>query len=148
MSQLQVSRSTEIERPMEEVFRFVADPSNDPRWCRMVRRSEPVSGIPGQAGARYAQVQIPGPVGSRIDLELVEADAPEHVRLRWWTSVATFDVTYELAETDGRTQLTHTSEVSLRGLGRAVSQPLVRVALPRSMEQQLGDLRVLLEGAA
>lgn len=144
MSDVQVSRTVQIDRPVDDVFGFVADCANDPRWCRALTRSELVSGTPAAPGARYRQVQMPGPVGRRIDLELVQVDAPKRVQLRWSTSAATFDVTYDLEESNGSTRMTHASEVSLRGLGRA-ARPLVRVVLPRTMGQQLDDLRALLE---
>lgn len=144
MGEVEASRSIEIDRPVEQVYELVADPANDPRWCRWVVRSELLSGTPAQPGARYRQVQRPGPVGRRIELELLRTDAPKHVRLRWHTSAATFDVTYDLEEIAGSTRMTHATRVTVRGVGR-LTLPLVRTAAPRSMAQQLADLRDLLE---
>lgn len=143
MSQVHASRSIEIARPVDEVYDVVVDPANDPRWCRMVVSSQLVDGTPGRPGARYRQVQRPGPVGRRIELELLEVARPGHVRLRWSTAVATFDCAYHLEDRGNTTRMTHTSTVALRGAGR-LARPMVGAAMPRSMEQQLTALADLL----
>jgi Polyketide cyclase / dehydrase and lipid transport len=47
---VRIERSILIERPFAEVFGFVADPRNDPRWCPKVDSVEQIEG------------EAPGPV--------------------------------------------------------------------------------------
>lgn len=141
---LHLNCSIDIARPAEEVYDFVVDAGNDPEWCDFVLRSELVSGSPGQPGARFRQVQKPGPVGRRIETQLLECDPPKRAQLQWRTSVATFDVEYLLEETLDGCRLTQESAIDLHGWGR-LSKPLVRLAAPRSAAQQLQDLKSLLE---
>ncbi len=141
---MRMSQTTLIDRPVSDVYWFVVDSNNDPQWCRNVLTSKLVSGTAGTAGARYRQVQRPGPVGRNLDVQLLRTDVPRRVELRWHTSVATFDVTYDLSDTDGPSRLIHTSDVSLRKAGH-LSRPLVRLVLPVTMKQQLNDLKNVLE---
>lgn len=144
---MQLSRSIEISRPVTDVHSFVVDSNNDPRWCQMVLHSELVAGSAGEPGARYQQVQRPGPVGRNLDVRLLEADPPKRALIRSSTSAATFDVEYQLEETDGGCRLTQNSDVSFRGVGR-LSRPLVHLVLPKNTERQLQDLKTLLERSA
>ena len=75
-----VVRAIEIGRPLEEVFRFVADARNDPRWCRKVQSVE--GGEPGM-GARYAVVHkpVPGKPAREMEMTCVGCDAPG--RIEW-----------------------------------------------------------------
>lgn len=141
---MQLSRSINIARPVEDVYDFVIDSNNDPAWCDRVLHSELVSGTAGQPGARYQQVQKPGPVGKNLDVRLLEADLPKRVQLRASASAATFDVEYQLEQTPEGTRLTQNSNVTLRGLGR-LSEPLVRLVAPKTTERQLNVLKQLLE---
>lgn len=141
---MQLSRSIDIDRPVEDVYDFVVDSNNDPTWCHLVLRSELVSGTPGEPGARYRQVQKPGPVGKNLDVRLLETDRPTRARIGWSTSAATFDVEYQLEQTQDGTRLTQHSDVTLRRLGR-LSKPLVRLVLPKTTERQLDALKDLLE---
>lgn len=111
---------------------------------RVTVRCKVVSGSPGHPGARYQQRQGPGPVGRDLTVELHSVDEPTRIDLRWHTSVATFQVSYDLAETADGTRLTQTSHISFQGAGR-LSGPMVAIVLPIAMRQQLRDLKKVLE---
>lgn len=142
---MQLRESIEIERPTDEVFDFVVDLANDPKWCRNVVRSELTAGTPGQAGARYRVEQGSSPVGKTMHCELVAVEPPKRAELRQWTDIATFDVRYEVEEVARGTRLTQVSDVSFRGRGRLI-QPLVRLVYPLTMRQQFTALKGYVEG--
>jgi uncharacterized protein YndB with AHSA1/START domain len=48
MPRVEIVRSVEIDRPTADVFAFVADPRNDPRWCPKVRSVEQAAGLQGR----------------------------------------------------------------------------------------------------
>lgn len=52
-------REIEIARTVDEVFAFVSDPRNDPRWCPTVRSVEQVQGDGPGVGSAYAVVHQP-----------------------------------------------------------------------------------------
>lgn len=141
---MQLRESIEIERPAGEVFDFVIDPANDPKWCRNVVSSDLTAGTPGRPGARYRVQQGHSPVGRQMRCELLATDPPKRAELRLRTDVATFDVAYEVEETTRGTRLTQTSDVSFRGRGHLV-RPIVRVVYPLAMRQQFTALKERLE---
>jgi uncharacterized protein YndB with AHSA1/START domain len=52
---MQFNQSIVIERPLEEVFAFVADPENDAQWTPMVTETRMTSEEPLGVGTRYEQ---------------------------------------------------------------------------------------------
>ena len=56
MSEIEVRRSIDIRRPLAEVFEYVADCTNDPRWCKKVESVRQVEGEGPGPGARYVVV--------------------------------------------------------------------------------------------
>jgi hypothetical protein len=58
---VEIVREISIARYADEVFAFVADARNDPRWCPKVRSVALMSGDGPGAGARYAVVHKPVP---------------------------------------------------------------------------------------
>jgi len=52
MSPTFLEHTVEIDRPLDEVFMFVADSRNDPQWCPRVTRCEQRRGDGPVAGAR------------------------------------------------------------------------------------------------
>jgi uncharacterized protein YndB with AHSA1/START domain len=69
-------REVTIERPVEEVFAFLANPENDPQWRRGVLDIRRVSGE--GAGAVYEQ-GVKGPMGRRIAADIEALDELKRV---------------------------------------------------------------------
>ena len=108
-----VQESTIIDRPIEEVFDYIADSRHDIEWCPAVKHIEQVAGDgPGQ-GARYAMHHEPGGMSFDAEVEVIEFEPP--YRMRWVMIDAGHTIygTYVLEPTpDGGTRLTQTSEVT------------------------------------
>src|SRR5689334_7564887 len=67
--------SVTIDRPVDDVFAFFADPSNEPRWRSAVKEIS-VEG-PVAVGSRVHQVvKGPGGVGVPADVEVTGYDPP------------------------------------------------------------------------
>ena len=61
-SVVEVSRSVVIARPGEDVFAYLADARNDPKWCPKVLSVEQIEGDEPGPGARYRVTHRPIPV--------------------------------------------------------------------------------------
>jgi len=70
-----------INRPLDDVFAFVADKDNDPRWRPGVAEIARVSGVGG--GASYRQV-MNGPMGRKIpaDFEITRYEVGKRIDFR------------------------------------------------------------------
>ena len=143
---MEIVREVVIERPVEEVFAFVADARNDPRWCPKVRSVEQVDGDGPGPGARYAVVHKPVPLkpARRLDHTCVAADAPNRIEWREDDGTDLFLVTYELEGLDGgRTRLRQRSNARL-GAAKLM-HPLYKAGIGRDLDTQLRALKRLLE---
>jgi uncharacterized membrane protein len=119
------SRSVTINRPASEVFAFVADGENAPRWRSGVLDIQRVSGQ--GVGAVYRQ-GVRGPAGRRIAADY-EVTAYEPDRLLAFKTIAgpvrpTGE--FRLQEADGATTLTLSLQADLRGVRRLVMSGMVQ----------------------
>jgi carbon monoxide dehydrogenase subunit G len=134
-----IEREIEIERPVDEVFAFLADPRNDPRWCRKVQSVE-------GAGDRYAVVHKPVPLrpARQMELRVVTRDPPNRLETTQDDGTDRFRVSYELEPTPAGTRVTQRSEAEVGAVPRPL-HPLWRHGIGRDVARQLRDLKRLLE---
>jgi uncharacterized protein YndB with AHSA1/START domain len=142
---MQIVRAVVIDRHIEDVFAYVADPLNDPRWCAKVLSVEQIEGEGPGPGARYEVLHRPLPLRPprRMTYTCVAWEPP--VRIRWHEDdgADVLDVTYALEAVWTATRLTQRDEGRL-GAPR-ILQPLVRVGVGRDVAQQLRALKRVLE---
>jgi uncharacterized protein YndB with AHSA1/START domain len=137
---VEIVRSVEIDRPVAEVFAFVADARNDPRWCPKVQSVEQVD------SDRFGVVHkpVPGKPERRMDMTRVSVEAPRRIEWLEEDGVDVFRVTYELEATAGGTRLTQRSTADL-GSSRLL-RPVYKAGIGRDIAKQLKELKKLLEG--
>jgi uncharacterized protein YndB with AHSA1/START domain len=110
-----VETSVNIERPIEDVFAFVADPRNDVRWWRGVRRVELLDGD-GGVGTEYSQRGRLLGLPFFNQLTVAEYAPPSRVVLRTTKSLTPFVAVYHLTALDGaRTRFAMRAEVAAAG---------------------------------
>jgi hypothetical protein len=142
---MRIVRSIVIDRHVEEVFAFVADPHNDVRWCDKVLAVEQVEGDGPGPGSRYEVVHRPIPLRPprRMAHECLEWEPPVRIRWREDDGYDVFDVTYALESVWTSTRLTQRSDARL-GAPRLL-HPLLRGGIGRDVARQLRALKRLLE---
>ena len=141
-----VERSIEIARPPEEVFAFLADARNDPRWCASVVACEQQQGDGPGVDARYVARHKPTPfhrVMSR-SIEVVEYAPPRLLRWRQEDSNGVFHIAYELEPSPVGTRFTQRDEIEWKVPG-AVGRLAERLFVRRHIGEQMADLERLLE---
>jgi len=105
----------EIARPTEEIFAFITDVSNAPRWRNLVRRMEVVGGGPLRQGA---QVAVTLDVAGREQQTLSEVCAfepPRRIAQRNVASGVAASFEYLLEPTPRGTRITFTCDVRPSG---------------------------------
>lgn len=107
-------RTIVINRPVDQVFAFVADGSTAPKWRSGVLEIEKKSG--DGKGAVYRQV-VKGPGGRKVDAdyEVTEYDAPSHLAFRAIAGPVRPVGSYDLKATDDGTSLTFRLSAQLGG---------------------------------
>jgi uncharacterized protein YndB with AHSA1/START domain len=137
-------REVTIGRPLHEVFAFVADGENDPKWRGAVLDVERVSGDGPGPGAKYRQ-GVKGPFGRRTpaDTEVTEFEPQRRVAFRVTAGPVRPEGSYDFARDEHGTRLTFELRCELKGLKKLMSGP-VQKSMDAEM-RNLDELRRVLE---
>jgi hypothetical protein len=125
---VQAQRTVTVARPIAEVFAFLADGLNEPKWRPEVITIRHVSG--SGVGAVYAQ-KMKGPAGRPIagDFRFTRYDEPTQLDFEVIAGPARPTGSYRLREVDsGSTSVTFTMGFVPRGLIRLLA-PIVNKQL-------------------
>jgi uncharacterized membrane protein len=131
-----------INRPRSEVFAFVADHENDPKWRPGVLDIKRASGE-GQSAVYTQGVQ--GPMGKRIDADFAVTAYQQDMLLAFRTLAGPVrpEGSYRFEDADDGTRVTFSLNANLRG-----PQKLMAPMVAKSMRNQvaaLDDLKRVLE---
>jgi hypothetical protein len=110
---------TVANRPIEEVFAFLADGENDPKFSPRVLEIEKTTEGPPGAGTVYASTVKDAGMKTRREFKLTEFDPPTRIR---WTETSKNLITsaeggYDLAPAGEGTQVTLFNVLEGHGLG-------------------------------
>ncbi|MFW2334500.1 SRPBCC family protein [Ilumatobacter sp.] len=140
-----VGATVVIERPIEEVSAFAGDPSNAPRWYRRISSAEWETDPPISLGSRIAfRARFMGRDLEYV-YEVIEYTPGEQVAMRTAEGPFPMATTYTW-----RPVGSNTTHMTLRNHGEPsgfsrLAAPLVARAMRRAMNQDLADLKQLLE---
>ncbi len=137
-----------INRPVEQVFRFVADPLNYPKWMSGVTYAESLAGTPSGVGSK---VRLVGKVAFwKFDgpMEITEYEANR--RLGIWTMIPgamQFKATW-IFEPDGptKTRIVESGEAGMLGFWKLL-EPLFAGELKNGEVKELEKIKTLLESS-
>jgi uncharacterized protein YndB with AHSA1/START domain len=141
--------SVVIDRPVEEVFAFLADGENDPKFSPRVQQIAKTTDGPPGVGTRYASTVKDAGMTTQREFELTAFEEPSRIR---WAERSKHAVTapeggYDLAPAgEGKTELTFFNVLEGHGFGKLIA-PLAL----RSARKGAGDfarsIKATVEGA-
>jgi len=133
--------SITIDRPIAEVFAYVADPGNFPVWNSAVQEVKPTSRDPLRVGSTY-RMERELPTGPAVNqLEIVARESPREFAIRTTAGPTPFHYRYRFAGKDDATVIEFDGQVDLPSVAGLMPQ-LVR----RGVEHNLTTLKLVLEG--
>jgi uncharacterized protein YndB with AHSA1/START domain len=133
-----------IERPVEDVFDYVSDPRNFPRWNSAVQAVSRTSGEGGPGSTYAMERDLPsGPAEN--DLEITENERPSVFTIRTSSGPTPFTYRYRFGSDGTATLLDLEGEVELEGLAGALG-PLASRVVKRGVDSNFADLKQILEG--
>ncbi len=136
---IRFENTVEIDRPIEEVFPFIANFENIPRWNYYVLDVKQISGgFPG-VGTIYHQVRK----DDAQDFEIVDLQPYHKVAVRTTGSTPAFERVFTFEETPTGTRLIDVWELDT-GLNQLVEQ-LGAGRIKAAVADNLGKLKQLLE---
>jgi carbon monoxide dehydrogenase subunit G len=119
-----------IERPVEEVFAFLADGENDKKFSpRIVEIEKTTDGPPG-VGTVYASTAKDGGIKAKHEFELTEFEAPSRIRWKELSRGPVFvtEGGYDIAPAGAGTELTFFNMLEGRGFGKLIFGLAIRSA--------------------
>jgi uncharacterized protein YndB with AHSA1/START domain len=124
-----------INRPLHEVFSFIADKENDPRWRPGVAEIERVSGD-GTEGTKYRQL-VKGPGGRKIpaDFEITGYEPGKRIAFRATAGPVLPEGSFDLVEDGGATRVTFRLDAELPSMKKLIA-PMVG----KSMRNEVNSL--------
>jgi carbon monoxide dehydrogenase subunit G len=138
----ETTETTQLSRPADDVFRYLADFSNLADWDPMFERSERVDEGDLGVGARFHVVGSVAGSELTLDLEIVEFDEPRRVVFRGTGDGMRTREDLQVAPTAEGSEVTYTSsfETDEPDLIDAASKPaftLIGKRAIRGLEQEL-----------
>jgi Polyketide cyclase / dehydrase and lipid transport len=134
-----------IHRPAEEVFEFLADFENIPRWNYAIEKTNKVSAGPVGVGTRYRQTRsVPGRSVEGFEVTVFEPAR----RLAIDGQIGPFRATisYELEAVAGATRLVNNVELDPSSYAMLrLAAPLATPKIKAAVAQNLGKLGLILE---
>lgn len=119
-----------IDRPVEEVFAFLAEGGNDPKFSPRVQEIEKTTDGPPGVGTVYASTVKDAGMKTTREFELTEFSPPS--RIRWAERsknlVTASEGGYDLAAEDGGTRLTVFNVLEGHGFGKVIAPLALRAA--------------------
>ncbi len=134
----------DIARPTAEVYRFLADGLNNPKWRPAVVEVSLISGVAGTVGAVYRQ-RLKGPLGHVSgDYRIVEALPDTRIKFEVVSGPARPTGLFEIEATRDGARVRFTLSFQPKGLMRLMNR-----MIQKTMEGEvarLSALKTVLEG--
>ncbi len=136
--------SIEIHRPVEDVFEFVADGRNAPRWNSAVREVRQISKDPVDVGTQYwMERKLPRGIVENT-YEVVEYKPNERLSIKSTSGPTPFLYRYRFERSGMGTRLFLSGEGEVEGLANVLG-PLLSRAVKRGVEDNVHTLKGILE---
>ena len=140
---MQFSNTITIDRPIGEVFAFLAHFENLPRWNYAISETRKTSPGPVGVGAHYEQTRaIPARRAETFEVTAFQPDQTLAIRGTFGPFPGRF--TYDLASMGNRTRLVNTVDLESSGLVSIVA-PLMTSRIKAAVAVNLDQLKQVLE---
>jgi len=122
--------TTVIDRPIDEVFAFLADGENDPKFSPRVQEIAKTTDGPPGVGTVYASTVKDAGMTTRREFEITEFEPP--TRIRWKelskNTVVASEGGYDLVPDGAGTRVTLHNVLEGRGFGKLIAPLALRAA--------------------
>jgi uncharacterized protein YndB with AHSA1/START domain len=136
--------SVRVGRPIEDVFAFVADPFQFPRWNSAVQAVDITSGRPGEPGSTYSMVRDLPTGRVENELQVVARDHPTEFGIRTTSGPTAFVYRYRFTSEDRATVVRLDASSELPGVPGLLG-PVAAFAVRRRVDANFAALRRTLE---
>jgi uncharacterized protein YndB with AHSA1/START domain len=142
---MKFENTVRIDRPVEDVFAFLADFENIPKWNYAIVETHRLSEGPVGVGTTYRQVRSV-PSRSEETFEVTEFEPNRRLAIHGGFGPLEGTMTYDLEPDDGGTRLTNSAQLEGRGLAK-LAAPLASGRIAEAVSENLTALKQLLESS-
>jgi uncharacterized protein YndB with AHSA1/START domain len=133
-----------IERAIDDVFAYVSDPLNMPRWYSAVEAVRSLSGADRPVGSRYLmERRLPGGA-ARNELEIVTRDPPAQFTIRTTSGPTPLTYRYRFSPDGDGTLVELHATIEFDRIA-AIAGPFAVRGVKRGMDANLAALKTILE---
>jgi Polyketide cyclase / dehydrase and lipid transport len=136
--------SITIHRPADEVFAFLADFANIPRWNYAIEETKKASAGPVGVGTRYRQTRTV-PARSIEGFEVTVFEPGRRLAIDGQIGPFHATISYELEAVVGATRLVNNVELDPSHAALRLAAPLAAPRIKAAVAQNLSKLRLVLE---
>ncbi len=144
---IEIKTDIAINRPLEEIFEFMADFDNDVHWWREVLESRRISGGKLGVGTTYWQKSRIMGRTSETTFEITEYELCKKVSIKTLTGPMPYIAGYIFEAAETGTRVTFSAKVKLAGLFK-VAEPILACVLKKMTQANVGNLKRLLEASS
>jgi uncharacterized protein YndB with AHSA1/START domain len=145
-SAVKFTNTITIERPPTEVFAYLAEFENVPRWNYAISQTRKISTGPVGVGSKYLQTRTL-PSRSEETFEVIEYEPDRKLSILGTLGSFPAQVTYTLEPMGNLTRLTNAVDLEPPGLLRLVA-PVANSRVRAAVAANLRKLKEILEGSA
>jgi uncharacterized protein YndB with AHSA1/START domain len=137
-----------IERPLEVVYAYIAEPENLPRWNSAVQAVRKTSASDDAGMGSTYTMERTLPTGRAVNgLEIVAHEPPTAFAISTTSGPTPFLYRFRFASADRATVVRLQGDAELGHVGNLLG-PLARRAVRRGVDDNLATLKAILEEAA
>jgi uncharacterized protein YndB with AHSA1/START domain len=141
-----IEASVVVHRPVEELWRFITDWSNSPKWDVGIVEMKQTSTGPFGVGATFTQIRRSTP--KETDMRVIEYVLNRKLVFEVPTGPGKGSkFTFEMQDVDGKARFTETDDYKWNGFYRVLA-PFFGGTLRRNCASRVGNIKRILETEA
>jgi uncharacterized membrane protein len=141
---IKFEKSVLINRPQQEVFDFVTNLSNDPKWQSSIESVEQVSDGPIGVGSTWRYITKFLSRKNETEIQMTSYEPPRHSTVKAVSGPIPFENTHKFQKQDGGTLLTVIGQAEIGGFFK-MAEGLVGKQMEKQMDADAAALKKLLE---
>jgi len=128
MGMIRVERTVTVDRPVDEVAKYLSDFRTTAQWDPHTASCERTDTGPLGVGSRFVNKQKIGPLRSSYTYEVREFVPGKHIELQSRSGMADLTDSMYFTGNDAQTTVTYVAQFDFRGLARA-AEPVLKQLL-------------------
>ena len=143
---IRLAAAVDIARPAPEVFAFLADIGNAPKWQRGVVSAHKLSDGPVRAGTRFTESMHVMGMEFAANCEVTVFDAPRSLTMVADGKLVHYEGGFTLSPATSGTRLSLAGTVALKGFWRLLG-PIMGREIRKESQAELEDIKKAIEAS-